>query len=82
MTFEHQSKSIINGVNDNGAVPYGFRILYSSIFGSGEPVPSTFLSHHSLILVVEPFVLHLFLLHDCVLPSWVIVTRPIEIDDL
>ena len=82
MTFEHQSKSIINGVNDNGAVPYGFRILYSSIFRSGGHRALHFLSHHSLILVVEPFVLHLFLLHDCFLPSWVIVTRPIEIDDI
>jgi hypothetical protein len=81
MTFEHKSKNIINGVNDDGAVAYGFRILYSSIFESGEPVPSTSCSH-SLILVVEPFVLHLFLLHDCFLPSWVIVTRPIEIDDI
>jgi len=62
MTFEHQSKSIINGVNDNGAVPYGFRILYSSIFGSGEPVPSTSCGHHSLILVIQALFVHLFLL--------------------
>ena len=62
MTFEHQSKSIINGVNDNGAVPYGFRILYSSIFGSGEPVPSTSCGHHSLILVIHALFVHLFLL--------------------
>jgi hypothetical protein len=59
---------------------FGFSILrYLEVEGT---VPSTFLSHHSLIIVVEPFVLHLFLLHDCFLPSWVIVTRPIEIDDI
>ena len=82
MTFEHQSKSIINGVNDNGAVPYGFRsvtdrpaatlfifpfqllklrVLYSSIFGSGEPMPSTSCGHHSLILVIQALFIHLFL---------------------
>ena len=82
MTFEHQSKSIINGVNDNGAVPYGFRILYSSIIGSGEPVPSTSCNHHSLILVIQCLITQLLLAYNLLFPYWVIVARPVEIDDV
>ena len=59
---------------------FGFSI--SSIFGSGEPVPSTSCNHHSLILVIQCLITQLLLAYNCLFPHWVVVARPIVIDDV
>jgi hypothetical protein len=45
-------------------------------------VPSTSSGHHLLILVIQAFIIHLFLAQNFFFPYRVIVARPIVIDDV
>ena len=54
-------------------------LRYSEVEGL---VPSTSCSHHSLILVIQCLITQLLLAYNCLFPHWVVVARPIVIDDV